>query len=80
MRLHYMHERYLTSHADELPRLETGRPTLLAGCLAALAILIIALAVLAVIGWIAYAGDEAGWPVIVVALLALVAMARGQRR
>ena len=73
MRLHYMHERYLTSHADELPRLDTGRPTLLAGCLAALA-------VLAVIGWIAYAGDEAGWPVIVVALLALVAMARGQRR
>lgn len=80
MRLHYMHERYLTTHGDELPRLDAGRPTLLAGCIAALALLIIALAVLAVIAWIAYAGDEAGWPVIVVALLALVMMARGHAR
>lgn len=79
MRLHCMHERYLTTHGDELPQLPAGRPTFLAGCIAALAIAIIAGMVLAIIWWIALAGDEAGWPVIVAALLALLAMARGQR-
>ena len=80
MRLHEMHERYLTSHGDELPGLEIERPTPFAGCAVALILLIVAAAVVGMIALIITL-PAGPWkvPLVGAGLAALWLMGRGQR-
>lgn len=71
----------IASYADELRHLPLhGRPTWLATVIGAGVWLVVAFALLALIAYVAWAGDDALGLVVVLAIVALQMMRRGGRR
>lgn len=80
MRIHHYRGQYITTHGDELPHLEIEPPTPFARCMAALALLLVACAVVGVLTLVILAPGEWKAPLIAVGLVAVWMMGRGGAR